>query len=315
MEPISKLPIKLTDANVEGHEDLSKWQAAINSSIEMDSLATQSLHKSADGTALWDRPPKEKNALINHLLREQHNVCCFCGKVITKEEVSVEHMSPKSKFPNLTFDYTNLFASCKGGNPKVKRINPEEEFSLKELAEKREIPIERLSIKNEKTRDINKRYKARTTVEHEIYTKEEGFELHCNAKKNDEIIVYQPISADRWIESTKFSNENYWAKSTMNKITFEEDGTMFLEGKDDHNDLKTLNLNIGYLKNKRKIEYELVEEFLNTLDEDTEINGVQSSVDKNKIIQAKIAELLKQPEGFPFVRIYFLKMELDKTSS
>ena len=85
---------------------------------------------------VWeDLASDAKRALREALLAEQGHICCYCGMRIrvTDEENEVhsaedddgqkkkderpiiEHLKPRSAFPELTFEYQNLLASCSGG--------------------------------------------------------------------------------------------------------------------------------------------------------------------------------------------------------
>jgi uncharacterized protein (TIGR02646 family) len=53
-----------------------------------------------------------KTQLHNALLKEQGYICCYCQMNITKENSHIEHLKPRSIYPNLALDYKNLLASC-----------------------------------------------------------------------------------------------------------------------------------------------------------------------------------------------------------
>ncbi len=65
----------------------------------------------------WHQYKKEK---VEHLLMKELSEmsdyhCSYCGIFPLKKDVggrSIDHFKPKSKFPDLSFDWTNLFASC-----------------------------------------------------------------------------------------------------------------------------------------------------------------------------------------------------------
>ena len=63
----------------------------------------------------------EKRALHAALLKEQGDVCCYCGRSISLDDSHIEHFRPQESLPDLALDYGNLFASCiresKPGNP------------------------------------------------------------------------------------------------------------------------------------------------------------------------------------------------------
>lgn len=85
----------------------------------------------------------KKNTLRAALLEEQGYICCYCCRRIEnrgQDEQNknaaftvVEHFKPKDKkqFPELTFDYGNLFASCDGGRSYEQSDNNAEDGAIK----------------------------------------------------------------------------------------------------------------------------------------------------------------------------------------
>ncbi|MEM7557186.1 MAG: retron system putative HNH endonuclease [Cyanobacteria bacterium P01_A01_bin.84] len=59
-----------------------------------------------------------KNELYQALLAEQGYICGYCGIPISRKKCHIEHFRPKSKYRHLTFEYTNLIASCQGEDEK-----------------------------------------------------------------------------------------------------------------------------------------------------------------------------------------------------
>lgn len=59
-----------------------------------------------------------KEVLKKSLLKEQGYICCYCGCKITEDNMIVEHLLPRSRYPNIELDYNNLLASCDGGRRK-----------------------------------------------------------------------------------------------------------------------------------------------------------------------------------------------------
>ncbi|WP_300341862.1 retron system putative HNH endonuclease [Fusobacterium sp.] len=56
---------------------------------------------------------KAKNQLKKKLLEEQGYVCIYCQKRIVEDDnISIEHIRPKSLYGKLEFDYFNLAISC-----------------------------------------------------------------------------------------------------------------------------------------------------------------------------------------------------------
>jgi len=55
-----------------------------------------------------------KNDVYESVLYEQGYICCYCGIRISRKKCHIEHYRPKSKYPDLTFTYSNLISSCQG---------------------------------------------------------------------------------------------------------------------------------------------------------------------------------------------------------
>jgi len=60
--------------------------------------------------SLKNNPPKIDQEVRNQLANEQFNKCCYCEDGNIKG--TVEHFKPKSKFPELEFDWENLLWAC-----------------------------------------------------------------------------------------------------------------------------------------------------------------------------------------------------------
>lgn len=58
-----------------------------------------------------------KRAVKNSLIAEQGGICCYCGTRIDRTNSAIEHFKPKDEnlFPELQLEYSNLLASCLGG--------------------------------------------------------------------------------------------------------------------------------------------------------------------------------------------------------
>lgn len=74
---------------------------------------------------------KEKDELREALLQEQGFICCYCMQRIQEakqDKMKIEHFKPQSIYngtngkPDLTLDYTNLLASCKGNEGSLKHL-------------------------------------------------------------------------------------------------------------------------------------------------------------------------------------------------
>ncbi len=61
------------------------------------------------------------------LAKDQHDKCCYCEE--SHIDGQVEHFRPKSKYPNLEFEWTNLLWSCwKCNHSKLAKFD--EEFPI-----------------------------------------------------------------------------------------------------------------------------------------------------------------------------------------
>lgn len=56
----------------------------------------------------------EKPIVHEALLKEQGYICCYCGMRIDRKNSHIEHLKPRTAYPDLALDYTNLIASCQG---------------------------------------------------------------------------------------------------------------------------------------------------------------------------------------------------------
>lgn len=58
-----------------------------------------------------------KREIKNSLIAEQGGICCYCGTRIDRTNSAIEHFKPKddNRFPELQLEYSNLLASCLGG--------------------------------------------------------------------------------------------------------------------------------------------------------------------------------------------------------
>ena len=60
-------------------------------------------------------PRPERRAAVNSLYAEQTGQCVYCGRKVSLDrlrEYHIEHFRPRSRYPELELDYSNLFLSC-----------------------------------------------------------------------------------------------------------------------------------------------------------------------------------------------------------
>ncbi|ARV57557.1 TIGR02646 family protein [Nostocales cyanobacterium HT-58-2] len=94
----------------------------IQKTQEPDSL-TKWKQKLGKRTPDWKSFPQSiKNEVYQSLLQEQGFICCYCGMSIARKQCHIEHYRPKSVYRQLTFEYTNLIASCQGEDEHRPRV-------------------------------------------------------------------------------------------------------------------------------------------------------------------------------------------------
>ncbi|MEH2308130.1 retron system putative HNH endonuclease [Nostoc sp.] len=61
----------------------------------------------------WENFSKpQKTDVHNSLLQEQGFICCYCGRRINTDDSHLEHLKPRTTYPQLALEYTNILASC-----------------------------------------------------------------------------------------------------------------------------------------------------------------------------------------------------------
>ena len=61
----------------------------------------------------WEDFPKEKkNQFKSELLKNQNYRCGYCEQLLKEGTSHIEHIKPKSKFPNLKFTSSNMIVCC-----------------------------------------------------------------------------------------------------------------------------------------------------------------------------------------------------------
>jgi uncharacterized protein (TIGR02646 family) len=82
---------------------------------EPEELTVWKALKNEDWQPSWDNLQKPERPIVHDsLLKEQGYICCYCGMRITKETSHIEHLKPRTNYPDLAIDYTNFIASCQG---------------------------------------------------------------------------------------------------------------------------------------------------------------------------------------------------------
>jgi len=86
---------------------------------------------------------KQKQRLQAFLVQEQGYICAYCNREIhpgtpeDDEQSRIDHLQPKSRFPEQTFNYQNLVSSCHGNErePKPREMHCDAQKKEDELPE------------------------------------------------------------------------------------------------------------------------------------------------------------------------------------
>ena len=145
-------------------------------------------------------PKKLKQALKESFLMEQHGLCCYCGDEI-KGHNSIEHWQPKNKFKTRTFDYNNLFLSCKESQRLQKYKLGKEVKTVAELSEK-------VNLSEGIIRDYNRGKEETEGVTWKVPTP-----AHCDDNKSkydskeEQIVIIYPPDAEEYKDLITYTKE------------------------------------------------------------------------------------------------------------
>ena len=65
----------------------------------------------------WNRVDRANKKVIHDaLMNEQGHICCYCESPVTRDNSHVEHLRPRSTYPHLQLDYSNLHCSCEASS-------------------------------------------------------------------------------------------------------------------------------------------------------------------------------------------------------
>lgn len=53
-----------------------------------------------------------KDTLREHLMAEQKGLCCYCCRSLKLDRTRIEHLKPRSSYPEKSMDYYNMTLSC-----------------------------------------------------------------------------------------------------------------------------------------------------------------------------------------------------------
>ena len=67
-----------------------------------------------------------KRELKKKLIEDQGYICCYCGAEISNDEnTKIEHVKCQKRYAHLALNYTNMLASCDGGDKdREKKVRP-----------------------------------------------------------------------------------------------------------------------------------------------------------------------------------------------
>ncbi|MEH2400614.1 retron system putative HNH endonuclease [Nostoc sp.] len=85
----------------------------INKSEEPENFTDWKELANEDWKPSWNNFSKPQTTDVhNSLLKEQGFICCYCGRQINTDNSHFEHLKPRTTYPQLALDYTNILASC-----------------------------------------------------------------------------------------------------------------------------------------------------------------------------------------------------------
>lgn len=85
----------------------------IEKSAEPAAFVAWKAGANADWTPTYrDLRDPEKRELHEALLAEQGGTCCYCGRLINRDDSHIEHFAPQEAFDSKALDHANLHASC-----------------------------------------------------------------------------------------------------------------------------------------------------------------------------------------------------------
>ncbi len=136
-----------------------------------------------------------KNIVRDSLIGEQGSICCYCGKCIHKDHnTTIEHLKPRSKYPNDIFNYDNLLASCAGGGKDIVHVVEDKKDLLEWIADKYGKSHDEILSLNREIDFDNIRSRQRIVIEKKAEQRPE--DLHCDTRKDDSEIGITPLMRD-----------------------------------------------------------------------------------------------------------------------
>ncbi len=85
----------------------------IKKSEEPESFTVWKNLANEDWQPSWENFSKpQKTYVHDSLLQEQGFICCYCGRRINTDDSHLEHLKPRTTYPQSALEYTNILASC-----------------------------------------------------------------------------------------------------------------------------------------------------------------------------------------------------------
>jgi uncharacterized protein (TIGR02646 family) len=317
--------------------ELQEWEAGINQPDNNTSPLAKSKKDGANATVLWRDEKTPQKKLRIQLRKEQFGLCAYCGQELQYDNFPIEHLLPKSKKSNLTFEYYNLVGSCEGNEPiktEISVVARADGKTIKQVFENqkgenrifgdnhhiRHEFVKAIIQYSEKGKSLIKIIK-KDDVDYDkfIIRKEivksikfqwvDKEDKHCDAKKEDNFVYLLPLSQDSIDKLYLHLSENERNKfiSITDNIDFNTNGEVSFStrskptGFKDINDV--LNLNQKDLVKKRKDIYDIeIQTALNDilLLEDEDI--------KQLVLAETLARIEREKGTFYFVKTYFFNL-------
>jgi len=190
------------------------------------------------GVKIWKWFRSNANGVLDdlkdRLLEDQGYICCYCGEKISDKDVVIEHLDPKSN-KALVFPFSNLYASCIGGNGKIITVGRHDNLQTISI---------RYDIEQAELIKLNPGKTFTHPESVKVYEADPNGE-HCDHKKNGDVLVNKPN------QPTIFEKIKYEFNSNKTEVEAlpVKSGDQVL-----HNDIKdVLNLNQETLKKRRAI--------------------------------------------------------------
>ena len=84
----------------------------LSSYLQDETAPDYAAFRSYDGGAAYRQ-------LVAQLVALQHSLCAYCEVNVTETDRQIEHIRPRSRYPDASLDVANLVACCRGGTVNV----------------------------------------------------------------------------------------------------------------------------------------------------------------------------------------------------